>query len=325
MPMAILVIPYIEFCVNIDEDERLNLTFTLSDSNSSFAFVNGIEILSMPTNLYYSPSDSQGFPFIGQENWYSIGNGTALEMVYRINVGGGFISTAEDTGMFQSWSTDEKYLTEDITSVLPVNATIELLFTKIPAYTAPEDVYWTARTMGMYKAVNKNYNLTWEFPIDSGFEYLVRLHFCEFQPEIIAMNSRVFLIFIANQTAETAADVMIWAGSKGVPIYRDYAVSIYGKENQKKMNLSIALQANPNDYVTYFNDAILNGIEIFKVSDVSGNLAGPNPELVPLTPLKSVPPIQSTESKKNNRTIIIAVGGGVSGFTILLILVVLIF
>nr|POF16645.1 receptor-like protein kinase feronia [Quercus suber] len=314
-----------EFCVNMEEDERLNLTFTPSDSNSSFAFINGIEILSMPTNLYYTPSDSQGFPFIGQENWYSIGNGTALEMVYRINVGGGFISTAEDTGMFRSWSTDEKYLTEDITSVLPANITIELLFTKIPAYTAPEDVYRTARTMGRYKAVNKNYNLTWEFPVDSGFEYLVRLHFCEFQPEITAMDSRVFLIFIANQTAETAANLMQWAGSKGVPIYRDYAVSIFGKENQKKMNLSIALQANPNDYVTYFNDAILNGIEIFKVSDVSGNLAGPNPEPVPLTPPKSVPPIQLTESKKNNRTTIIAVGGGVSGFTILLILVVLIF
>ncbi|XP_030964887.1 receptor-like protein kinase FERONIA [Quercus lobata] len=314
-----------EFCVNMEEDERLNLTFIPSDSNSSFAFINGIEILSMPTNLYYTPSDSQGFPFIGQENWYSIGKGTALEMVYRINVGGGFISPTEDTGMFRSWSQDEKYLTEDLSSVLPVNTTIELLFTKIPAYTAPEDVYRTARTMGRYKAVNKKYNLTWEFPVDSGFEYLVRLHFCEFQSEITDIQDRVFLIFIANQTAETAADVMRWAGSKGVPIYIDYAVSIYGKENQKKMNLSIALQANPNDYVTHFNDAILNGIEIFKASDVSGNLAGSNPEPVPLTPLKSLPPIQSTESKKNNRTIIIAVGGGVSGFTILLILVVLIF
>nr|POF14847.1 putative receptor-like protein kinase [Quercus suber] len=40
---------YREFCVNIEEDEKLNLIFTLSDS-SSFAFVNGIEILSIPAN-----------------------------------------------------------------------------------------------------------------------------------------------------------------------------------------------------------------------------------------------------------------------------------
>ena len=62
--------------------------------------------------------------------------------------------------------------------------------------------------MGMNKTINKSYNLTWEFPIDYGFVYLVRLHFCEFQLEIIAIHDRVFLIFIANQTAETAADVM---------------------------------------------------------------------------------------------------------------------
>ncbi|XP_030948926.1 receptor-like protein kinase FERONIA [Quercus lobata] len=314
-----------EFCIDIVEDLRLNITFIPRDSNS-FAFINGIEILSMPSYLYYTPSDDKRFPLIGEEYMFSIDNGTALETVYRINVGGNYISPTEDTGMFRSWGQDEKYLTEDLSSVLPVNTTIELLFTKIPAYTAPENVYWTARTMGMYEAINKIYNFTWEFPVDSGFEYLIRLHFCEFQPEITFSHNRVFLIFIANQTAETAANVWKWAGgSKGVPIYRDYAVSIFGEENQKKMNLSIALQANPNDYVTYFNDAILNGIEIFKVSDVSGNLAGPNPEPVPLTPLKSVQLIQSTESKKNNRTIIIAVGGGVSGFTILLILVVLIF
>ena len=179
--------------------------------------------------------------------------------------------------------------------------------------------------MGMNKTINKSYNLTWEFPVDSGFVYLVRLHFCEFQLEIIAIHDRVFLIFIANQTAETAADVMNWVGSNGVPIYKDYVVSMFGEENQKKMNLSIALQANLDDHSTHFSDAILNGTEFFKVSDFSGNLAGPNPEPVPLTPPKSVPPIQSTESKNNNRTTIIAVGGGVSGFTILLILVVLIF
>ena len=179
--------------------------------------------------------------------------------------------------------------------------------------------------MGMNKTINKSYNLTWEFPVDSGFVYLVRLHFCEFQLEIIAIHDRVFLIFIANQTAETAADVMNWVGSNGVPIYKDYAVSMFGEENQKKMNLSIALQANPDDHSTHFSDAILNGIKIFKVSDFSGNLAGPNPEPIPLTPSKSVPPIQSTESKNNNRTTIIAIGGGVSGFTILLILIVLIF
>ncbi len=53
-----------EFCVNIGVGERLNITFTPSPSDSnSYAFINGIELLSMPTNLYYTPSDNQAVPF----------------------------------------------------------------------------------------------------------------------------------------------------------------------------------------------------------------------------------------------------------------------
>ena len=92
------------------------------------------------------------------------------------------------------------------------------MFTETPPYTAPQAVYRSTRTMGMNKTINKSYNLTWEFPVDSGFVYLVRLHFCEFQPEIIAMHDRVFLIFIANQSAETAANVM--KGLRCVNVWR---------------------------------------------------------------------------------------------------------
>ena len=141
-----------EFYVNMVEDERLNLTFTPSDSKS-FAFINGIEILSMPTNLYYTPSDNQGFPFIGQQNLYRIVNGIALQMVYRINVGGRFISSNEDTGMFRSWEPDQEYLVPRI-SALPCNMTIELNFTKIAPYTVPQEFYRTARTMWNDKAYN---------------------------------------------------------------------------------------------------------------------------------------------------------------------------
>ncbi|KAF3948298.1 hypothetical protein CMV_025685 [Castanea mollissima] len=315
-----------EFCVNMEEDERLNLTFTPSDSES-FAFINGIEILSMPTNLYYTPPDNQGLTFIGQLNQYLIGNRTALETVYRINVGGSYISPTKDTGMFRRWEPGVEYLIPRIYAS-PFNMTIELIFAEIPPYTAPQLVYRTALTMGPDKAFNKNHNLTWEFPVDSEFDYAVRLHFCEFQPELVDWHDRVFLIFIANQTAEEAADVMVWSGRrKGVPVYKDYAVSMVGKEGdrEKKANLSIILQANPKDWETSFNDAILNGIEIFKISDPSGNLAGPNPGPLPLTAPTAVPPKNLVEAKNYRATIIAVVGGGVSGFTILLILVVLIF
>ncbi|KAB1211554.1 Receptor-like protein kinase FERONIA [Morella rubra] len=98
---------YREYCVNVEEDQRLNITFTPSPTvSNSYAFINGIEILSMPTDLYYTPADGQGASFVGRTRPYLIQNSTALEMAYRLNIGGSSISTREDTGMFREWSQD---------------------------------------------------------------------------------------------------------------------------------------------------------------------------------------------------------------------------
>ena len=116
-----------EFCIDMVEDLRLNITFAPSNSNS-FSFINGVEILSMPSYLYYTtPSDYYGrFPLIGEEYMFNVDNRTALETICRINVGGNYISPTEDTRMFRSWSSDEKYLTKNRFSPLPINTTIEL-------------------------------------------------------------------------------------------------------------------------------------------------------------------------------------------------------
>ena len=115
-----------EFYIDIVENLRLSITFTPSNSNS-FAFISGVEILSMPSYLYYNtPSDyNSRVPLISKEYTFSVDNLTTLETIYRINVGWNYISPTKDTGMFRSWSPDEKYLTEDLTSVQPVYTTIE--------------------------------------------------------------------------------------------------------------------------------------------------------------------------------------------------------
>ncbi|XP_059645699.1 receptor-like protein kinase FERONIA [Cornus florida] len=296
-----------EFCINIeDEDQTLNLTFTPSSTPSdAHAFINGIEIVSMPTNLYYTPAEAQyGITFIGHEQTpIRIENNTALETVRRLNVGGSYISPADDTGMFRSWNDDRGYVSN--IGALPVNYSFNPIFSSgVPNYTAPAQVYKTARSMGNNKTENQNYNLTWNLPVDSGFTYLVRLHFCEFQVEVTKQSDREFTIFIADKTAERQADVIVWAGRNHVPVYRDYAVMMVSPD-QKKQNLSIALHPNP-DSQTVYSDAILNGIEVFKISDYSGNLAGPNPDPVP------TPSTPQPEKKENPRkTPFAAVVGGV--------------
>ncbi|KAK9013195.1 hypothetical protein V6N11_041214 [Hibiscus sabdariffa] len=283
-----------EFCVSINESQRINLTFTPSpDIPDSYAFINGIEVVSMSTNLYYTSFGDQGrIAFLAQKSLYSIENNTALETMYRVNVGGSEISPTEDTGMFRTWLTDDDYLTVAKQNALHVNESTDLTFSVIPSFSAPRKVYVTARSMGTNEAENDKYNLTWEFPVDSGFIYFVRLHFCEFHGEITQQGDRVFEIFMANLTAETQADVIVWSGGRGIPVYRDYAVAIGTKGNQKQQRLSIALHPSPA-WRTRYSDAILNGLEIFKLSN-GFDLTRPSSELIRPN---NVPPVRHSRKK----------------------------
>ncbi|XP_062000507.1 receptor-like protein kinase FERONIA [Rosa rugosa] len=301
-----------EFCVDIKTGQRLEITF--KPSKDAYAFINGIEIVSMPTGLYYTSS----VKLVGTSaSTYPIGINTALEMVYRINVGGGPISPEADTGMYRNWDTADEIYLDDVSkkfSVLPQNNTIELNFVKVPKYSAPKPVYITGRSMGMNKTINKSYNLTWRFPLDPKFYYLVRLHFCEFESDITEYRDRAFQIFMANQTAENIFDVIQWSGANGNPVYRDYVVGMFTSPvgSEKKVNLSLALSALKRDWYTTYNDAILNGLEIFKLSDPSGNLAGPNLD----------PPLvqPNSPSKKKSTPMAAIIAGVVSGLIMLSLL-----
>ncbi|EOY03717.1 Uncharacterized protein TCM_018831 [Theobroma cacao] len=103
-----------EFCLNVEENQGLELIFspTPSSSNDTYAFINGIEIVSMPPNLYYTPSD-----------------------------------LLKGSGLITDYILSESYFT--------VNTTVPLNYAMIPKYTAPEEVYQTARTMGPDGDYNK--------------------------------------------------------------------------------------------------------------------------------------------------------------------------
>ncbi|XVE78534.1 hypothetical protein DITRI_Ditri13aG0152900 [Diplodiscus trichospermus] len=298
-----------EFCLNVEENEALNLILTPSPSasNDTYAFINGIEIVSMPPNLYYTPPESSDdVRFVGQTNDFYLDNNTALETVYRLNVGGKSISPMNDTGMFRQWSDDFDYMMTK--SYVTVNTTVPVTYTKPPRYTAPEEVYQTARTMGPNRAYNKKHNLTWRLQVDSEFKYyMVRLHFCEIQDDLIdAPGKRQFQIFINTELAEPLADVIMWTGQSKVPYYKDYVLLISKKGRENTQYITIDL--HPRDAVYY--DVILNGIEVFKMNNTDGNLGGPNPEIRVAPP----PPPQSSNSvggkSKMKRRVLIAAGIG---------------
>ncbi|KAL6961157.1 hypothetical protein U1Q18_038920 [Sarracenia purpurea var. burkii] len=273
-----------EFCVNVEENQLLIITFSPSRGSSLdhevYAFINGIEVVSMPTGLYHTQEDELGAHVVGKKFRFFVDRSTALEMVQRLNVGGSFISSKEDTGMFREWSGDSNYLLES--SVLPATTTIQIKHRDIKAYDAPQKVYqtsWLVLFSEEKRPANKTLNFTWKLPVDLGFRYLVRFHFCELEYEIEEGRNTEFSIFVNEEVAEAKADAIKWSGRSGVAVHRDYVVMMEGDRTEGKRDLLISLcpHKNHNHEWPEQIDAILKGLEVFKLSNPDKNLAGMNP------------------------------------------------
>jgi hypothetical protein len=301
----------------VEKDQILNLTFipsgpSPSTSGKFYVFINGIEIVSMPDKLYYGAADPKDVPqYVDPISPFPINYDMALEKVVRLNVGGGFISAVADTGMFSEWSQQNhsSWLSGGVNLHVP---SLTPRYTNIKNYTAPNDIYWSAVSLGLDTNKNRRSNLTLKLTVDPGFKYLVRLHFCEIVYQITKPSQRVFKISIDNNIAEQWADVILWARRNETPVYKDYVVDI-----QNKPNLFIALLPILSTYG--IADVILNGVEVFKLSDNEKNLPGPNPGSVFSPPLDEQPASTTSESK-TKKTIIIAIGSG-AGFLVVLTLV----
>ncbi|ONI28022.1 hypothetical protein PRUPE_1G117700 [Prunus persica] len=259
-----------EFSLIPPQSGNLNITFIPSSPHDkSYAFVNGIEVISMPADMF-KPANLIGF----QDQTVEV-QSSSLQTMFRLNVGGQFIPTTNDSGLTRTWYDDSPYLfgaAFGVTSEAGKNVSIKYP-PEVPGYIAPLNVYSTARSMGPDPKINQNYNLTWVFPVDANFTYVVRFHFCELQ--LTKINQRVFDIFLNNQTAQQSADAIAWAGSIGVPVYKDYATVVNDRDGDEE--IWVALHPSVSEKPEYY-DSILNGLEIFKLNDTRGNLAGPNPE-----------------------------------------------
>ncbi|KAK6251976.1 hypothetical protein QUC31_013696 [Theobroma cacao] len=250
-----------EYCVPV-EGHVLNILFTpSSDYSDAYGFVNMIEVVSVPPKLYIG---DLRLPLIGHPNQSYSMNYTALETFYRVNVGGSPISGNHDTGsgMSRSWSGDQGYLLPNTDIIHFKKAEINF-GSEVQAYTAPKEVYSTAR-----KTLIPDDNLTWSVPVDSGFCYLIRLHLYMHNSTYFMEENQMVVHIYSPDHAEINLTEKL-----GVSIYRDYLVNFSGKHH-RIMFLTIAIQQNKSAILSV---PILNGLEIFKLSDDSNSLAGPNP------------------------------------------------
>lgn len=250
------VIKEFAMMVNVSAFEVL---FVPTNPNSGFAFVNAVEVFSVPSDVILEYEAR----LIGSDGVAGVfGNMSSyiLETVHRINVGGPKLTPFNDT-LWRTWIPDEDFL------VLKSAAKIATT-TDTPNYQkggasreiAPDNVYMTAQQMNRDNLNTASmFNITWNFPVDSGVaRYFVRLHFCDIVSQ--SLNQLYFDVYINGFVGYKDVDLSTLTFHLFASPY--YIDSVVDSDGSGVVRISVG----PSELSSPLRmNAILNGVEIMKM------------------------------------------------------------
>ncbi|KAF8413960.1 hypothetical protein HHK36_001957 [Tetracentron sinense] len=281
-----------EYVINVTSD---SLSLTFIPSNNSVTFVNGIEVVSVPDELFPDQALylSSSVPLSDLSN-------LALETVYRLNMGGPLVTPQNDT-LGRIWENDRKYLHVNSSAVnVSVDPSSIKYRVALTPEIAPNSVYATAEAMGNPNVANSNFNVTWVFPVEKNYMYFVRVHFCDIIS--LAMNTLVFNVYINSDIALASLDLSSSTGALAAPYYKDFI------SNSSTDSDTLMVSVGP-DTMADITNAILNGLEIMKISNDARSLDG-------LSSVEGLLPKSAT--KKSKLGIIIGLAVGISAAVVLI-------
>ncbi|KAK6933267.1 Malectin-like domain [Dillenia turbinata] len=275
-----------------------HLVVTFIPSSNSFAFLNALEVVSLPNELIPITAHSISSP--GGDHDLSK---QALETVARVNMGNESILPHNDT-LWRYWDSDESYLQQKYLAIFVSRIEAVNFSRGWPSENiAPKLVYGTASKLNSIKEPNLVANLTWSFELDPGFSYLVRYHFCDIVSN--SLGQLYFNVYAQSEPVKRHLDLgSVTNNTLGAPYYMDIIISL---GDSRMLNVSVGTSSVANAYP----DAILNGLEIMKLSMSKGSLDGSDGEF------------QSTKPSSTKKAILI-VGGLVIGVALLLFVVILV-
>ncbi|KAL7584175.1 hypothetical protein Lser_V15G45286 [Lactuca serriola] len=248
-----------EYSINVTSN---TLLLNFIPSNNSIAFINAIEVVSIPDELIPDQATklSQSAPITGLSE-------LAFETVYRLNMGGPKLTPQNDT-LGRIWENDEQYLHVNSSAA---NVSINPSLVKYPENLTPEIapnwVYATGQTLGDAKVANLNFNITWVLPVDPDFMYFVRVHFCDIVST--SLDTLVFNLYINSDNAFSDLDLSSFTGNLDVPVYKDF-VTVSTDSNT--LSVSVGPETDSED-----PNAILNGLEVLKISNGAKSFDGVDP------------------------------------------------
>ncbi|XP_078161207.1 protein kinase family protein [Carex rostrata] len=238
-----------EFSINVTSD-LLSLIFV--PSQGSVSFINAIEIVSIPDSLIEDEVVTIPSAF------FTGLSGLGFETMYRLNMGGPIITPLNDS-LGRYWENDSGYLHVNNSAVkVSVNPITIKYPSGLTTETAPALVYSTAEAMGDPNVTSPDFNITWVFTVDPTFIYLLRMHFCDIVSE--ALNMLIFNVYVNYDIAIESLDLSSLKGGLSVPYYKD----IISNSSKGSTTLTVSIGT---DNVLDFSNAILNGLEIMKISN----------------------------------------------------------
>lgn len=264
-----------EFSVNVTSD---TLVITFTPSNNSFAFLNALEVVLVPNELISEDANTVA----PSGNFKGLVT-QALETVARVNMGGSMVTVDNDT-LSRTWLSDQSFLVEEnlATNVSNIGA-VTYKEGGPTKFIAPASVYGTATKMNSDADPSSNFNVTWEFDVDPGFQYLVRYHFCDVVSK--SLHQLYFNVYLDSYIVYQDMDLSaLTFNVLGAPYYLDV---VTGSRVSNKLHVSVG----PSTMHTDYPDAILNGLEIMKMNNSMGSLSG---SLM----------VSNTSSKKNTAVVI---------------------
>ncbi|CAB80788.1 AT4g00300 [Arabidopsis thaliana] len=238
--------------------------------DSNFAFVNAIEVISAPKDLIGDVATSVSHD--GTEKFNGLAK-QAMEVVYRVNVGGRKVTPFNDT-LWRTWVTDEGFLKTGDGSSEKSYFTGRIKYRRGGASreVGPDNVYNTAR---VGKRSNGLVDMSWGFKVNVGYKYLIRMHFCDIASK--SLGRLYFNVYINGNLAYEDFDISYAADNVlASPYYIDFVVDATADDNNPSGS-SITVSVGPSNKTSVDGngvDAILNGVEIMKMNNSMGSLDG---------------------------------------------------
>ncbi|KAL1361687.1 hypothetical protein HN51_010022 [Arachis hypogaea] len=247
-----------EFSLNVSSD---TLVITFTPSNNSIAFVNAIEVVSVPDDLIVDDAYTLKPSLAPYYGLYS----QALETVYRVNMGGPKVSADNDT-LQRTWVPDQSFLINSNLATSNSNiAAVKYTEGGPTENTAPPVVYGTLRQMNSMYDPRFIFNVTWQFDVDPGFEYFLRLHFCDVISR--SLNELYFNVYIDSSYAAKDLDLSTETNNVlAAPYFKDL-VTLPIVSNRIRVSIGPSLTN------TEYPNAILNGLEIMKMNNSMNSLS----------------------------------------------------